>query len=164
MTLKYLARWPYGRFQDDNNILYKMKYDLTTGTWQDNIWCSINIILLCTSDVASTDFFLPWWRSFLGANSLGVTYFLGNRGSGSCRAVSLEKNGASITSNVAAKRPVRGWGGSRHVGQGVKRDWFLPPSQCKTQQCAKFSIHVWLSPTSYAQCCGDRKQQCSFGK
>ncbi len=27
-----------------------MKNDLTTGTWQDNIWCPINIILLCTSD------------------------------------------------------------------------------------------------------------------
>ncbi len=28
-----------------------MKNDLTTGTWQDDIWCPINIILLCTSDV-----------------------------------------------------------------------------------------------------------------
>ncbi len=28
-----------------------MKNDLTTGTWQDNIWCPINIILFCTSDV-----------------------------------------------------------------------------------------------------------------
>ncbi len=32
------------------NIFYKMKNDLTTGTWQDNIWCPIIIILLCTSD------------------------------------------------------------------------------------------------------------------
>ncbi len=28
-----------------------MKNDLTTGTWQDKIWCPINIILFCTSDV-----------------------------------------------------------------------------------------------------------------
>ena len=28
-----------------------MKNDLTTGTWQDNIRCPINIILFCTSDV-----------------------------------------------------------------------------------------------------------------
>ncbi len=28
-----------------------MKNDLTTGSWQDNISCPINIILLCTSDV-----------------------------------------------------------------------------------------------------------------
>jgi hypothetical protein len=35
----------------DNSIFHKMKNDLTTGTWQDNIWCPINIILLCTSDV-----------------------------------------------------------------------------------------------------------------
>jgi hypothetical protein len=27
-----------------------MKNDLTTGTWQDDIWCPINIILFCTSD------------------------------------------------------------------------------------------------------------------
>jgi hypothetical protein len=29
-----------------------MKNGLTTRTWQDNIWCPINIILLCTSDVS----------------------------------------------------------------------------------------------------------------
>jgi hypothetical protein len=28
-----------------------MENDLTTGTWQDDIWCPIIIILLCTSDV-----------------------------------------------------------------------------------------------------------------
>ncbi len=28
-----------------------MKNDSTTGTWQDNIWCPIIIILFCTSDV-----------------------------------------------------------------------------------------------------------------
>ncbi len=27
-----------------------MKNDLTTGAWQDDIWCPINIILFCTSD------------------------------------------------------------------------------------------------------------------
>ncbi len=27
-----------------------MKNDLTTGTWRDDIWCLIIIILLCTSD------------------------------------------------------------------------------------------------------------------
>ena len=31
-----------------------MKNDLTKGTWQDNIWCPINIILFCTSDVVSS--------------------------------------------------------------------------------------------------------------
>ncbi len=51
MILVYLGRWSYGRFKDDNNIFYKMKNDLTTGTWQDDIWCPIIIILLCTSDV-----------------------------------------------------------------------------------------------------------------
>ncbi len=50
MILVYLGRWSYGRFQDDNNIFYKMKNDLTTGTWQDNIWCPKIIILFCTSD------------------------------------------------------------------------------------------------------------------
>ena len=53
MILVYLGRWSYGRFKDDNNIFYKMKNDLTTGTWQDDIWCHIIIILLCTSDVDS---------------------------------------------------------------------------------------------------------------
>ncbi len=51
MILVHLGRWSYGRFKDDNNIFYKMKNDLTTGTWQDDIWCPIIIILLCTSDV-----------------------------------------------------------------------------------------------------------------
>ncbi len=51
MILVYLGRWSYGRFQDDNNIFYKIKNDLTTQTWQDNIWCPIIIILFCTSDV-----------------------------------------------------------------------------------------------------------------
>jgi hypothetical protein len=50
MILVYLGRWSYGRFKDDNNIFYKMKNDLTTGTWQDDVWCPIIIILLCTSD------------------------------------------------------------------------------------------------------------------
>jgi hypothetical protein len=27
----------YGRFQDDNKVFQKMKNDLTTGTWQENI-------------------------------------------------------------------------------------------------------------------------------
>ncbi len=53
MILVYLGRWSYRKFQDDNNIFYKMKNDLTTGTWQDNIWCPIIIILLCTSDEAA---------------------------------------------------------------------------------------------------------------
>ncbi len=50
MIFVYLGRWSYGRFKDDNNIFYKLKNDLTTGTWQDDIWCPIIIILLCTSD------------------------------------------------------------------------------------------------------------------
>jgi hypothetical protein len=54
MILVYLGRWSYGRFKDDNNILYKMKNDLNTGTWQDDIWCPIIIILLCTSDESYT--------------------------------------------------------------------------------------------------------------
>jgi hypothetical protein len=48
------------------------------------------------------DFFLLRWRSSLATNSLGMMYSLVNRGSGSWRAVSLQKNGASITTNVAA--------------------------------------------------------------
>ncbi len=51
MILVYLRRWSYGRFKDGNNICNKMKNDLTTGTWQDDIWCPIFIILFCTSDV-----------------------------------------------------------------------------------------------------------------
>ncbi len=50
MILVYLGRWSYGRFKDYNNIFYKIKNDLTTGTWQDDIWCTIIIILFCTSD------------------------------------------------------------------------------------------------------------------
>ncbi len=50
MILVYLGRWSYGRFKDDNNIFYKMKNDLTTGTWQEDIWCPIIIILFCTFD------------------------------------------------------------------------------------------------------------------
>ncbi len=50
MILVYLGRWSYGRFQDDNNIFYKMENDLTIGTWQDDIWCPIIINLFCTSD------------------------------------------------------------------------------------------------------------------
>ncbi len=50
VILVHIRWWSYGRFQDDNNIFHKMKNDLTTGTWQDNIWCPINIIFFCTSD------------------------------------------------------------------------------------------------------------------
>ncbi len=35
-----------------------MKNDLTTGTWQDDISCPINIILFCTSDVNYLGFYL----------------------------------------------------------------------------------------------------------
>ncbi len=52
MILVYKGRWSYGRFHDDNNIFYKMKNDLTTGTWQDDICCPIIIISFCTSDVS----------------------------------------------------------------------------------------------------------------
>jgi hypothetical protein len=37
MILVYLGRFSYGGFKDDNNIFYKMKNDLTTGIWQDDI-------------------------------------------------------------------------------------------------------------------------------
>jgi hypothetical protein len=50
VIIVYLERWSYGRYWDDNKVFWKMKNDLTTGTWQDDIWCPINIILLCTSD------------------------------------------------------------------------------------------------------------------
>ncbi len=50
VILVHIRRWSHGTFQDDNNIFHKMKNDLATGTWQDDIWCPINIILLCTSD------------------------------------------------------------------------------------------------------------------
>jgi hypothetical protein len=56
MILVYLGRWSYGRFKDDSNIFYKMKNGVTTGTWQDDIWCPIIIILLCTSDEMRTPF------------------------------------------------------------------------------------------------------------
>ncbi len=51
VILVHIRRWSHGTFQDDNKIFHKMKNDLTTRTWQDNIWCPINIILLCFSDV-----------------------------------------------------------------------------------------------------------------
>ncbi len=50
VILVHIRRWSYGSFWDDSNILHKMKNDLTTRTWQDDIWCPINIILFCTSD------------------------------------------------------------------------------------------------------------------
>jgi hypothetical protein len=34
----------------------KMKYDLTTGTWQDDTGCPISIILVSTSDVSKKEF------------------------------------------------------------------------------------------------------------
>ena len=37
--------------QGKNKVLKKMKNDLTTGTWQYDIWCPINITLLSVSDV-----------------------------------------------------------------------------------------------------------------
>ncbi len=55
-----------------------------------------------SSFAASTDFFLPQWRSSSATNSSGMTCSLGSRGLGSWRVVSLQKNGASIASNVAA--------------------------------------------------------------
>ncbi len=47
----YIGRWSYGRVWDDNKVFQKIRIDLTTKTWQDNIWCPINIILLCTSNI-----------------------------------------------------------------------------------------------------------------
>jgi hypothetical protein len=37
VILVYIGRWSYRRFQDDNKVFQKMKNDLTTGTWQDDI-------------------------------------------------------------------------------------------------------------------------------
>ncbi len=72
MILVYLGRWSYGRFWDDNNIFQKMKNDLTTGTWQDDIWCPINIILLCTSDVLTS--MSSWNKQFLSIWSISSTH------------------------------------------------------------------------------------------
>jgi hypothetical protein len=48
---------------------------------------------------------------------------------------------------------------------GLKGTVFMKSSpQCKMQQCAKFPIHVLLSPASCAQCCGDRRQHFDPGK
>ncbi len=93
MILVYLGRWSYGRFQDDNNIFYKMKNDLNTGTWQDDIWCPIIIISFCTSDehllrfldkyvshAVGNHYFLQWSKSnrsktFLDkVTASGITY------------------------------------------------------------------------------------------
>ncbi len=58
MILVYFGRWSYERFQDDNNIFFKMKSDLTTRTWQDDIWCPIIIISFCTSnDIGRLDIY-----------------------------------------------------------------------------------------------------------
>ncbi len=58
--------------------------------------------MLSYSFAASTDFFSPRWRSSSATNSSGMTYSLGSRGLGSWRVVTLQKNGVSIASNVAA--------------------------------------------------------------
>ncbi len=42
-----------------------MKNDLTTGTWQDDIWCPIIIILFCTSDVFSPGCPISWWNHLM---------------------------------------------------------------------------------------------------
>ncbi len=65
VILVYIGRWSYGRFGDENKVFQKMKNDLTTGTWQDDTWCPINIILLCASDVCS------WWNATMGHKLLG---------------------------------------------------------------------------------------------
>ncbi len=60
----YIGRWSYGRFWDDNIVFQKMKNHLTTGAWQDDIWCPKNIILLCTSDECNFEMmqaWLGWW-------------------------------------------------------------------------------------------------------
>ena len=42
-----------------------MKNDLTTGTWRDNIWCLIIIILLCTSDDRRSFHCIVLWQLLL---------------------------------------------------------------------------------------------------
>jgi hypothetical protein len=37
VILVHIRRLSHGTFQDDNNIFHKIKNDLTTGTWQDDI-------------------------------------------------------------------------------------------------------------------------------
>jgi hypothetical protein len=74
MILVYLGRWSYGRFKDDNNIFYKMKNDLTTGTWQDDIWCPIIIILLCTSDGIHSLY--VGWRNFFSKCAVVLVLWL----------------------------------------------------------------------------------------
>ncbi len=50
LILVNIRRWSYQQLQDDNKLFWKMKNDLTAGTWKEDIWCPINIILFCTSD------------------------------------------------------------------------------------------------------------------
>ncbi len=64
VILVHIRRWSHGTFKDDNNIFHKMKNDLTIGTWQDDIWCPINIIcfaLLMLVGVGQENF-CPIWE------------------------------------------------------------------------------------------------------
>ncbi len=58
-----------------------MKNDLTTGTWQDNIWCPINIILLCTSDDVITLTAAATTKTTIGNNDDRRLTTLGNSAS-----------------------------------------------------------------------------------
>ncbi len=68
-----------------------MKKDLTTGTWQDNIWCPSNIILLCTSDAS-------WCLIFISIIRLAKNLFL--------KAKMLCWHWLCIISSLASKRAI----------------------------------------------------------
>ncbi len=95
VILVYIGRWSYGHFQDDNKVFQKMKNDLTTGTWQDDIWCPINIILLCTSDAAGPGHLRPQrvWLFRVVCESLSwrecSCHRLSGRLGGGCRSTGI---------------------------------------------------------------------------
>jgi hypothetical protein len=72
VILVHIRRWSHGRFQDDNKIFHKIKNDLTTGTWQDDIWCPINIILFCTSDLVQLLMCRQHWGCHAGIVTLAL--------------------------------------------------------------------------------------------
>ncbi len=120
-----------------NNIFYKMKYDLTTGTWQDNIRCPISIILFCISDVPP-----------LPGQHHGHLPLLRQRGPAApCKAGPRQTQGQ----------------GTRGRGAWPSLPAYLRPSNLTRRACCLCRCHGGHPPPRDRGCCWPSPPHCLYG-
>ncbi len=158
MILVYLGRWSYGRFQDDNNNFYMMKNALTTGTWQDDIWCPIIIILFCTSGEGPGQE-TPCEKSqhWRGPNNSHYCQKHYNQSLQHQQGKEQPQSTNPVDGHIIISESSSIWQDELHLNQATAQPHSKKPSQCNNRQwwyhcqyiCQHFEWRIDCSPSNH---------------